>query len=211
MNSHQKKVYRLLNKYLYECKFKSQAHGQAEKINRYRSKISTWTQNSLGLVVGIFGLSIWGADDCNSSDQQGLIITSIVLSFLASMIGLTRGVWRYTEKVSLHHQTSGNYADVSSDIELFLSKDPDSLRDEIEQFVELCHERLDIYDASACPISNEFIEKAKTKVPYPKNGLFDPLKYGLKKKETEVVSPHYRREKRKEKKETELKEMIIED
>jgi hypothetical protein len=173
------KLRKLLNKYLYEAKYKSVAHGRAEGRHRKLDKLTSWTQSILSLVVGITSLSTWNnVDDCGDSTNLALIITSIVLSFTAAGIGATRGTWKFAGKESAHHQTAGNYADMVTDIELFLTNDLSDLS-MLKHFVDVTHERLDIHDASATAVADHYITAAKAVVPYPKNGLFNPLAHGL--------------------------------
>lgn len=173
------KLGKLLNKYLYEAKYKSAAHGKAEAVNRFRDKVSSWSQSILSLVVGITSLSTWNnVDDCGNSTNVALIITSVFLSFIAAGIGATRGTWKFAGKESAHHQTAGNYADLVTDIELFLTGDLTDLS-LLRHFVDVSHERIDIHDASSASIGGSYIDEAKAETPFPKNGLFNPLQNGL--------------------------------
>ena len=171
------KVRNLLMTYLYQSKYKSAAHAGAESANRLRGKVSSWTQSLLGLIVGLLSLNSWNnVDDCGNATSKGMIITSIILSFLAAGIGVTRDVWRFSSKAAGHHETAGNYSDVVSDIELFLTGDMTDL-EMLRHFVDVTHERLDIYDAGAATIASSRLEKAKRASRKPPN-LFNPLRNG---------------------------------
>lgn len=156
------KQVKLLQKYLYEAKYKAAAHGSAEAYNRNINKKTAFTQGLVSLVVGVLGVVTWNnVDECGTATNIGLIATSVVLSFGASAVGLIRSVWRYAEKEAAHHTTAGNYGDIVTDIELFFAGNLDDL----DHFVDTTHERLDIYDASSAPIGKRYIAQAKASTP----------------------------------------------
>ena len=103
-----------------------------------------------------------------TSSEDSLIATSVGLSFAASAVGVFRSVWRFASKEANHHTTSGNFSDVASDIVLFLAGVSDDV--ELSHFVQMTHERLDIYNASAASIANRYIDAAKARIEFPKNG-----------------------------------------
>ena len=172
MTSEVSRVRHLLHNYLYDSKCKASAHDSAEGVQRRRDKTSSWSQSIMGLVVGVLQVATWNnVDECGSSSNIALIAVSVALSFLAAGIGITRGVWRFSAKEAAHHTTAGNYADVVSDIELFLTGDMSDLQ-LVRHFVELIHERLDIHDASAAAIGPKYIHEAKRGIPQPKISPF---------------------------------------
>ena len=160
---------KLLRKYLYEAQCKAAAHAEAESYNRRINKTTSASQMITSLAVGVLGVAAYNnVDECGSSTNIGLIATSVGLSFAASAVGVFRSIWRFASKEANHHTTSGNFADIASDIVLFFASNTDDV--ELSHFVEMTHERLDIYNASAASIANKYIDCAKARIEFPKNG-----------------------------------------
>ena len=178
-NAERDKLLKLIIKYLYDCQTKTHAHAAAERVNRKRERVSSWTQSILSLVVGVTGVSAWNnVDECGNSNNLSLIIVGVVLSFTAASIGATRSAWKFASKEQWHHTCVGNFADVASDIEYFLTGDLEDVR-ELKAFADMIHEKMDIHTGSESPIGIKYMDRAKETISYPKNGLYNPLKSGV--------------------------------
>ena len=169
---------KLLVKYLYDCQVKALAHGTAEAINRKRERICTWSQSILSLVVGVTSVSTWNnASNGQTKSSVPLIAVGVVLSFVSAGIGATRSAFRYANKESEHKTCSVCFADIASDVELFLSRP--HTQDEIERFADQIHERLDVHLTAEVPISPKYIQQAHEQIGEPRNGIFDPVSNGI--------------------------------
>ena len=181
---------RLLVKYLYDCKVKAHAHGKAEAANRKRERLCTWSQSILSLIVGVTSLSAWNnVDDAGNSSNVGLIATGVILSFTSAAIGATRSTFRYGAKESEHHACAGSFADIASDIELFFSKS--RTEDELDQFIDVVHEKMDIHVSNECPVGAKYLANAKELVGKPANGVYNPLRNGVCHDDDSVLDPSH--------------------
>ena len=174
-----KKLIKLIIKYLYDSQVKVRAHTTAETKNRKRERVSSWTQSLLSLVVGVTGVSAWNkVDSGGKSTNTVLIATGVLLSFISAAIGATRSAWKFASKEQWHHSCASNFADIASDIEHFLTGQLDDV-ERLRDFADIIHEKLDERLGKEAPLSDSAIARAKERVPYPKNGLFNPLASGV--------------------------------
>ena len=150
----------LLNKYLYECQFKSKAHHEAENDNRKKNKTMNWSQSILGLLCSALTMSIY------NKHHRVIIVSSSILSLTASIIGVTRSVYKYNSKQQSHHIDYLNYSNLASDIVLFFDGKIKN-KNEISIFTELVHEKLDIYNSISSSIPLSYLENAKKKTQFP--------------------------------------------
>lgn len=190
----------LLNKYLYECQYRADAHNRALNDNRKKLKTINWTQNILGLIVATLSMSIYNrVDNCKSIPHNMvqtpvscqpinkiIIVSSSILSLVATALGATSSIYKYDDKNTSHHIDYLNYTNLASDIILFINNNKS--KNEILIFTELVHEKLDIYNNISSNIDISYLEKSKCIVPYPKNKFLstsEPSKYSRKKRKLE--------------------------
>lgn len=168
------RLYQILKTMLYDATYKNLAHERAFRKYAFRNKISAWTQSILSLVVGVTSLSTFNAmDDCGSSTNGNLIVTGVILSFLSASIGATRNTLKFAEKCQNNQITAQNFAELVSDIELFLTKDltVELLRTKVAVF----HERMQSVNGNAATISERYYQEAINVTPTPVNGIYSPL------------------------------------
>lgn len=151
----------LLKKYLRECNVKSHAHLLVSANNRVFSKRSSWLSGLFPAFAGVLSVGAFSdLDSCGNLTNEILVGLTVGLSFLSTVCTLTKTVFRYSEKEIEHHNSSGHFGDIGSDIELFLAKRSHE-NGSLKSFLETIHELILVRDSTAPPVPQLFIDMAE--------------------------------------------------
>ena len=151
----------LLRRYLNDCNIKSQAHSLASTYNRTISKRTNWLSGIFPACAGILSVGTFSdLDACGNLTNEILVGFTVGLSFLSTLCTLTKSVFRFSEKDVDHHNSSGHYGDIASDIELYLAKRVHN-NGSLKSFLDLTHELILVRDGNALPLPDDCLTKAK--------------------------------------------------
>ena len=165
----------LLKRKMKECNIKSHAHALASTHNRIIAKRTNWLSGMFPAFAGVLSVGTFSdLDACGNMTNQMLVGFTVGLSFLSTICTLTKSVFRFSEKEIEHHNSSGNFGDIASDIELYLAKRNGPLK----SFLEMTHELILVHESTAPPISDEYITQSTaiyTPTPSGRSPIFNKI------------------------------------
>lgn len=141
----------LLQTYLGRVTIKASAHKNAEKWYSRMNRLIGLPPVILSTVVSILG----GIEYSNSNTELALTVVS--LSGAVALLTGSSSYLNYAKRASRHHDSSGNYADIQSDIEIFLASEFN--REELSSFLNIQHEKMDIYETLEPNLHASFYKK----------------------------------------------------
>lgn len=142
----------LLNKYLSRVTVKANAHKRAEQWYSSMNRILGFPPVILSTLV-----SVLGGIEYSKSDQR-LSLTVVSLSGVCALMTGSLSYLNFSKRASQHHDSSAHYADVQSDIEIFLNTE--YTVDELSNFLNVQHEKIDIYETLEPNLHESFIQKS---------------------------------------------------
>lgn len=142
----------LLQTYLKRVTLKADAHKRAEKWYARVNRLMGFPPVLLSTIV-----SVLGGIEYSKSDQSLSITVVSISGICAIMTGATTYL-NFSKRASQHHDSSGHYADVKSDIEIFLNTQ--YTQDELANFLNIQHEKIDIYETLEPNLAESFIKMA---------------------------------------------------
>lgn len=145
------KSVKLLHKYLNLVTTKSIAHKKAEKWYSKANRMLGFPPVILSTLVSILG----GIEYSNANNNISIVVVSI--SGLCALISGSNSYLNYAKRASSHHESSGHYADIKSDIDIFLNSEYTIT--ELVHFLNIQHEKIDIYETLESNIHESFMEK----------------------------------------------------
>ncbi len=141
----------LLQKYLKRVASKADAHKNAEKWYSRANRMIGFPPVLLSTIVSVLG----GIE--YSNEDSSLALTVVSLSGVCAILTGSSSYLNFSKRASRHHDSSGNYADIKSDIEIFLASEFN--RDELASFLNIQHEKMDIYETLEPNLSDKFYKK----------------------------------------------------
>jgi len=156
----------LLQRYLRECKIKSHAHSLSSSRNRVQARRANWLCALFPAFAGILSVGAFSdLDACGNLTNEILVGFTVGLSFLSTLCTVTSTVFKYNEKEAQHHNSSGHFGEIASDIELYLAKRT-RLNGSLKPFLETIHELILVRESNAPPLSEPDLQTAReTHVP----------------------------------------------
>ena len=149
------------------------------KIPRPRSCINTKSNNSQtnelvirnfpGFCGSIIGRSLFGFGCLWKHDKRNACGFTVGLSFLSTICTLTKSVFRFSEKEIEHHNSSSNFGDIASDIELYLAKRVHH-NGSLKSFLDMTHELILVHESTAPPIPDEHMKQSTAIYKPPPSG-----------------------------------------
>lgn len=147
---------KLLKTYLKRANLKKEAHAMASswylKFHKGIGYPMTMTGSVATLLSGI---------DLNSEVKR-FDLTVLILTGCVTLLSATSSFFNNIERSNKHQSSSKQYADIQSDIEFFYNQ-PD-YKDGISKFLEIQHEKFDIYESLEPNLHKYFIDNAKKKI-----------------------------------------------
>lgn len=158
----QQRSLNLLKRKMKDCNIKSYAHALASTQNRKIAKQTNWLSGIFPAFAGILSVgTISDLDACGNMTNEMLVGFTVGLSFLSTLCTLTKSVFRFSEKEIEHHNSSANFGDIASDIELYLAKRVHH-NGSLKSFLDMTHELILVRESIAPPIPDEYIKQATT-------------------------------------------------
>lgn len=153
--------YHLLHRYWQRAKTQATAHAFAEgwyrRNNRNLLKLPSAFCATLATILGSIS---YGRNDCNTQSVAGLWITSLLLVGLTALLASTENVLNWDQKRMHHHESMVQYSDMVGDIEIFMASEYST--DDLNNFIRVCHEKIDIYGSNEVDLHKSFINEAKS-------------------------------------------------
>ena len=152
----------LLKRKMRECTIKSHAHALASTQNRIIAKRTNWLSGIFPAFAGVLSVGTFSdLDACGNMTNEMLVGFTVGLSFLSTICTLTKSVFRYSEKEIEHHNSSSNFSDIASDIELYLAKRIHH-NGSLKSFLDMTHELILVHESTAPPIPDEYMMRSTT-------------------------------------------------
>ena len=143
-----------------ECTIKSHAHALASTQNRIIAKRTNWLSGIFPAFAGVLSVGTFSdLDACGNMTNEMLVGFTVGLSFLSTICTLTKSVFRFSEKEIEHHNSSSNFGDIASDIELYLAKRVHH-NGSLKSFLDMTHELILVHESTAPPIPDEYMKKS---------------------------------------------------
>ena len=158
--NHQQRSLKLLKRKMKDCNIKSHAHALASTQNRKIAKRTNWLSGIFPTFAGVLSVGTFSdLDACGNMTNEMLVGFTVGLSFLSTLCTLTKSVFRFSEKEIEHHNSSANFGDIASDIELYLAKRVYH-NGTLKSFLDITHELILVHESTAPPIADEYINQA---------------------------------------------------
>ena len=152
----------LLKRKMKDCTIKSHAHALASTQNRITAKRTNWLSGIFPAFAGELSVGAFSdLDSCGNMTNEMLVGFTVGLSFLSTICTLTKSVFRYSEKEIEHHNSSSNFSDIASDIELYLAKRIHH-NGSLKSFLDMTHELILVHESTAPPIPDEYMMRSTT-------------------------------------------------
>ena len=160
----------LLKRKMRECSIKSHAHALASTQNRIIAKRTNWLSGIFPAFAGVLSVGTFSdLDACGNMTNEMLVGFTVGLSFLSTICTLTKSVFRYSEKEIEHHNSSSNFSDIASDIELYLAKRIHH-NGSLKSFLDMTHELILVHESTAPPIPDEHMKQSTAIYMQPPSG-----------------------------------------